>query len=82
MPGRDRASFPELALAAGYRDARRIDSVEEWDQALPELLAAAGPVLVDLVVEPGEETWPDDFRTLHSTERRDRFIEALAARRS
>ncbi|MDA0256512.1 MAG: thiamine pyrophosphate-dependent enzyme [Chloroflexi bacterium] len=79
VPGVGRASFAALALAAGYRDARRIEGLEEWDAALPELLAAEGPVLVDLAVEPGEETWPDDFRTLHSTEARDRFIAALAS---
>lgn len=81
VPGVGRASFTGMALAAGYRDARRIEGIEEWDAALPELLAAEGPVLVDLVVEPGEETWPDDFRTLHSTEARDRFIAALSAAR-
>ncbi len=81
LPGAGRASFPALALAAGYRDARRIEELEEWDAALPALLAAEGPVLVDLAVEPGDETWPDDFRALHSTDARDRFIAALSAQR-
>lgn len=42
--------FAAMARAAGYRHAERIDDHAAWVAALPRLLAAKGPVLVDLGV--------------------------------
>lgn len=51
-PGRDCVDFVGLALASGYRHARRFDRVEDWALHFAALLAAEGPGFVELAVEP------------------------------
>jgi phosphonopyruvate decarboxylase len=53
IPAADRVSFAGLAAAAGYARAERFDDVEAFDAALDGLLAADGPVLAELLVQPG-----------------------------
>jgi thiamine pyrophosphate-dependent acetolactate synthase large subunit-like protein len=51
-----RVNLERIALAAGYRSARRVASPEELEVALGELLATpigAGPAMLLVVVEPG-----------------------------
>jgi len=79
IPGAGRVDFPALARAAGYPRAYAFDALADWEQALPGLLREEGPVFVDLKMEPGETTYPDDFRRLYSVEAREAFRRALAA---
>ncbi len=48
IPGRGQADFAALARACGYTQARRIEDEAALRDALPELLSADGPVLVEL----------------------------------
>jgi sulfopyruvate decarboxylase subunit beta len=79
IPGAGRVDFPALARAAGYPRAYAFDEIGAWERALPGLLREEGPVFVDLRVEPGQTTFPDDFRRLYSVEAREAFRRALAA---
>jgi len=66
----------ELARAAGYPKTYEFSTLEAWDGALPHILWEAGPILVDLKVEPGEE-YPEDFARLYSLKHREAFRQAL-----
>lgn len=48
----DRCDFVGHALAAGYVRAVRFGVASEWANAFPSLLAAAGPIFVELDVDP------------------------------
>src|SRR5438552_13014505 len=61
IPGAGRVDFPALARAAGYPRAYAFDELAEGGRALPGLLRQEGPVLVDLRMEAGETTYPDDW---------------------
>ena len=52
VPGHQQVNFCAIALAAGYRHAKRIDSLVEWTAQLPALMAAQGPGFVELVITP------------------------------
>ena len=55
IPGAGRADFAALARAAGFPRAERFGDAGAYARALPELLAAEGPVAVVVDVEPGVE---------------------------
>jgi sulfopyruvate decarboxylase subunit beta len=55
IPGAGRTDFAALARAAGFPRAERFDDARAYAQALPDLLAAEGPVAVVVAVEPGAE---------------------------
>lgn len=76
IPGAGKVDFVGLALAAGYRAAHRIETLEHLDVMLPAILRARGPVFVDLVVEPGER-YPEDFDYMHG-QARERFRARLS----
>ncbi len=76
IPGKDRVSFAGLARAAGYREAHEFSELATLEAALPGILRATGPVLVDLKVEPGE-SYPQDFAYMHSAAARAKFKAAL-----
>ena len=76
IPGVGRLSFTSLARAAGYPKTYEFSTLEAWDGALPHILWEAGPILVDLKVEPGEE-YPEDFARLYSLKHREAFRQAL-----
>ena len=57
VPGRGRADLVKLALAAGYRHARRFSSPEELHAGIGGTLHAAGPVFISLVIA-GPGTMP------------------------
>jgi len=44
--------FAEVAEKAGYAHAVRIVDGAQWAQRFPELLAQAGPTMVELIVDP------------------------------
>lgn len=48
--------FAGLARAAGYGSAQRIDSLQDWTAALPQLLAQRGTAFVELKVHPDART--------------------------
>lgn len=50
VPGRGRADLVKLALAAGYRHARRFSTPEELDEGLDNALRQMGPVFLSLVI--------------------------------
>jgi len=50
VPGRGRADLVKLALAAGYRHARRFSSPEELAAGIDGALRETGPVLLSLAI--------------------------------
>jgi thiamine pyrophosphate-dependent acetolactate synthase large subunit-like protein len=50
-PGGHDVDFCAMALAAGYRRAQRFDDAAAFGAALPDLLAADGPIFIALVVD-------------------------------
>lgn len=76
IPGQHKLSFAGLARAAGYREAHEFADLDRLEAALPAILRATGPVLIDLKVEPGA-AYPQDFAYMHSRAARDNFKAAL-----
>ena len=66
-----------LAREAGYPKTYRFEHLHEWERAVEGILQEAGPIFVDLHVEPGEH-YPEDFQRLYAIEYRERFRRALA----
>jgi sulfopyruvate decarboxylase subunit beta len=56
IPGGGDVDFALMAKGAGYRNAYRIDDLEEFRIRLPELLSEDGPVLVELITTEAELT--------------------------
>ena len=56
IPGGEGVDFVGMAKAAGYRDAFAIDAIEDLTKRLPSILAAEGPVLVELHTTLAAET--------------------------
>jgi len=54
-PGAGRLDFGALASAAGFRSVFHFDDARSWAAAVPEVLAAPGPVFVHAVVQAGEQ---------------------------
>ena len=77
IPRAGQIRFAELAKTAGYRRIYEISDLADWESKLPDLLKEAGPLFVDLKVEPGE-AYPEDFPRLSSLEHREKFRRALA----
>jgi len=55
VPGAGHVDFPGLALAAGFPRVYSFNRDLGYEEALPEILAAAGPVYVGVGVEQGSE---------------------------
>ncbi len=53
LPAQQRVDFAAMALGAGYRSAASFADAEEFDAALDDLLAAPGPILIELRTRPG-----------------------------
>jgi sulfopyruvate decarboxylase subunit beta len=81
IPAKGRLSFTGLALAAGYREAHEFSELDALETALPGILRATGPVLIDLKVEPGA-SYPQDWAYMHGTAARAKFKAALRQPRS
>lgn len=56
IPGGLRVDFVLLARGAGYRDAYAVDDLDDFRRRLPMMLAAEGPLLVELVTTLAAET--------------------------
>lgn len=76
IPGAGRVDFAALALAAGYRSAATIASLDVFARTAPGLVRAEGPAFAALHVEPGTPS-PQDYDYIHSAEARERFRRAL-----
>jgi thiamine pyrophosphate-dependent acetolactate synthase large subunit-like protein len=76
-PGAGRVDFAAIARAAGWPSAHCFSQLREWAGAAPGLLAAGGPVFVQLKVhpEPGSISTP----AVPMTERLARFRAAVGA---
>ncbi|MEM7414128.1 MAG: thiamine pyrophosphate-dependent enzyme [Gemmatimonadota bacterium] len=55
IPGSGRLDFAGLAEAAGFRNVFAFDDARAWAEAADSVMAAPGPTLVHVVVEPGGE---------------------------
>ena len=55
VPGAGRVDFARLAHSAGFERVYTFEDAREYAAALPEVLSAAGPVLVVVRVAPGSE---------------------------
>lgn len=55
VPGASRIDYAGLARAAGFRSTYHFTDARGWAQAVPEVLAALGPTLAHVEVEPGTE---------------------------
>jgi thiamine pyrophosphate-dependent acetolactate synthase large subunit-like protein len=74
-PGAGTVDFAAMAQAAGWPHAHTFTQLEVWSQALPDLLAADGPVFVQLKVEP--EPCPVSMPPVPMPERLERFRAAI-----
>ena len=75
-PGAGHVKFAAMAKAAGYQKAVCFSELEEFEAALPALLAADGPVMAVLKIIPGED-YPRDYAYIHSAATREKFRAAL-----
>jgi phosphonopyruvate decarboxylase len=62
IPGGLSVDFVTMAKGAGYRDAWRVDDLAAFERALPRILTAEGPLLVELVTALAEKTPMQDRR--------------------
>lgn len=72
LPGRAALDFAAIARGAGIRDAGTIATLAEFEQAIPTILRAEGPIFRALLVEPGAPS-PQDYAFIHGAETRRRF---------
>jgi sulfopyruvate decarboxylase subunit beta len=75
-PARTRSDFAALAAAAGYRHVHSYADLESFAGAIPQILAEAGPVFVQLEVVAGEQS-PRDYGVLYAESARARFRTAV-----
>ena len=71
--------FEEIARIAGYRHTFVFSEIVEFKLMIKHILELAGPVFVNLHVEPGE-SYRRDYVAIHSSESRANFRSALHAR--
>jgi sulfopyruvate decarboxylase subunit beta len=76
IPGRNRVSFVGFARAAGYTSCYEFSDLAEFEARIATVLREAGPVFVDLKVEPGKPS-PQDYGYIHSAAARSAFKAAL-----
>ena len=78
LPGATNLDFAGLARSAGYRRAETYADLDPFRHALPEILQAQGPILVDLRLEPGDSQPVADYEYIHGARARQEFAAALA----
>jgi len=79
VPGGRGVDFAGMAKAAGYASVFAPSGPAELEATAEAILNAPGPVFCALAVEPGAP-YPRDYVTIHSTESRETFRQALSAR--
>ena len=76
IPARDKVDFCRIALGCGYRYSQRFETLECLEESIAGLLARAGPILVEIKVEPGK-MFPRNYDYIHSAKARQIFRTAL-----
>jgi sulfopyruvate decarboxylase subunit beta len=76
IPGRDRIRFTGFAQAAGYPHCHEFSELGDFTDKIAAVLHQAGPVFVDLKIEPGEPS-PQDYPYIHGAATREAFRDAL-----
>ena len=79
-PGRDRVCLGGFARAAGYPKVHEFDDLAPFEQALPGLLSADGPVFADLKIVRSTGIYPEDWITIYGKERQQAFKQAVLSR--
>lgn len=77
IPNRQ-TDFAGIARSSGIAQARRIDQLADFENAVPSLLKDRGPLFIDLIVEQGE-LGPRSYKDMYAKARRQAFREALKA---
>jgi sulfopyruvate decarboxylase subunit beta len=80
IPGRAQVDFVALAAAAGYPRYHSFAELAEVESDIAGVLRGAGPVFVDLKVEPGARP-KYDYQLMHSAAPRAAFKAVLRASR-
>ena len=78
IPGQGRVDFAAMAKGAGYAGTYEFSDLADFDDRIDAVLAAPGPVFVDLKMVPGE-AHPKDYKIMHGPQRREEFRAALKA---
>ncbi len=73
--------FDEVAKSAGYSHTFSFSELGDFESEIAKILTLEGPVFVNLILEPGE-AYPRDYETIHSSQSRSIFREALQAKLS
>lgn len=76
LPGADKVDFAAMAWAAGYAGVRRFTELEQFTDAIPEVLSLEGPQFVSMEISAGK-AYPRDYDYIHSAEARSTFRAAL-----
>ena len=79
IPGADRLRFDNMARAAGYPHAFSFRDLNQFEAKIDQILRLAGPVFINLHVEPGV-SYPRIYEKLHSAKARSAFRRALYRR--
>ena len=79
VPGGHNVDFAGIAREAGYAKTWSFNDIDQFREALPEVLTAEGPVFVSMQVETGGYH-PWDYVAIHSAESRRTFRNALRMR--
>ena len=77
LPNRD-VDFATMARAAGIRNVRKIDRIDDFENALPALLSEDGPVFAEIMIEQGP-LGPRSYEEMYSPARRRKLRETLGA---
>jgi phosphonopyruvate decarboxylase len=78
IPGQGRVDFAAMAKGAGYASTHELSDLADFNDRIDAILAAPGPVFVDLKMVPGE-AHPKDYKIMHGPEIREEFRAALKA---
>ena len=70
--------FAAVARAAGIRNVRKIDRIDDFENALPALLSEDGPVFAEIMIEQGP-LGPRSYEEMYSPARRRKLRETLGA---
>jgi sulfopyruvate decarboxylase subunit beta len=79
LPGQGRIDFAGFARDAGYAHVYAFDELEGFRAELPGVLAARGPVFVNLKLVPGPEPVRYDYQWMHGASTRAAFQAAVDA---
>jgi len=77
IPGQQAIDFAGLARSAGYRHAESFSAIDDFAARMPAVLAAPGPTLVELHLQPGATAPVADYEHIHGERARREFSAAL-----